>query len=57
MMTERLEGSKRLGYLPENGPLYPEETPLSILQFFADARGWPASTRTTGSTPSSRSAT
>jgi len=28
-----------LGYLPENGPLYPEMTPRSLLRFFGDARG------------------
>jgi len=39
MGTDRLEGSARLGYLPENGPLYPDMTPRSLLQFFADARG------------------
>lgn len=39
MATDRLEGSKRLGYLPENGPLYPDMTPRSLLNFFADARG------------------
>ena len=39
MSTERLEGAKRLGYLPENGPLYPEMTPRSLLQFFGKARG------------------
>ena len=32
-------GSARLGYLPENGPLYPDVTPHSLLEFFADARG------------------
>jgi ABC-2 type transport system ATP-binding protein len=36
---ERLAGSRRLGYLPENGPLYPDMTPRSLLDFFADARG------------------
>ncbi|MGH7134490.1 MAG: ABC transporter ATP-binding protein, partial [Pirellulales bacterium] len=36
---ERLAGSTRLGYLPENGPLYPDMTPRSLLEFFADARG------------------
>ena len=36
---ERLAGSRRLGYLPENGPLYPDMTPRSLLEFFADARG------------------
>ncbi|MCA9105531.1 MAG: ABC transporter ATP-binding protein, partial [Planctomycetales bacterium] len=39
MSTHRLEGSKRLGYLPENGPLYPDMTPFSSLEFFAEARG------------------
>ena len=39
MSTDRLGGSSRLGYLPENGPLYPDETPYSLLEFFADARG------------------
>jgi ABC-2 type transport system ATP-binding protein len=39
MSTDRLEGAKRLGYLPENGPLYPEMTPRSLLQFFGKARG------------------
>lgn len=39
MSIDRLQGSKRLGYLPENGPLYPDMTPRSLLEFFADARG------------------
>ncbi len=39
MSTDRLAGSARLGYLPENGPLYPDMTPHSVLEFFADARG------------------
>jgi ABC-2 type transport system ATP-binding protein len=39
MASDRLAGSRRLGYLPENGPLYPDMTPLSLLSFFADARG------------------
>jgi ABC-2 type transport system ATP-binding protein len=39
MATDRIAGSARLGYLPENGPLYPDMTPHSILEFFADARG------------------
>jgi gliding motility-associated transport system ATP-binding protein len=38
MAHDRLEGSKRLGYLPENGPLYADMTPRSLLEFFADAR-------------------
>jgi ABC-2 type transport system ATP-binding protein len=39
MTTDRLAGAARLGYLPENGPLYPDMTPRSLLEFFADARG------------------
>jgi ABC-2 type transport system ATP-binding protein len=39
MSTDRLAGSQRLGYLPENGPLYVDMTPRSLLNFFADARG------------------
>jgi ABC-2 type transport system ATP-binding protein len=39
MARERLKGAERLGYLPENGPLYPDMTPRSLLQFFAAARG------------------
>jgi len=40
--TQRLEAAKRLGYLPENGPLYPDMTPQSLLEFFAEARGMEA---------------
>src|SRR3954463_15513742 len=39
MSNDRLEGAKHLGYLPENGPLYPDMTPRSLLQFFGSARG------------------
>ncbi len=39
MATERLQGSMKLGYLPETGPLYPDMTPFSLLDFFAEARG------------------
>ena len=39
MSTDRLAAAARLGYLPENGPLYPDMTPRSLLEFFADARG------------------
>ena len=37
--TQRIEASKVLGYLPENGPLYPDMTPRSLLKFFGQARG------------------
>jgi ABC-2 type transport system ATP-binding protein len=43
MSTDRIAGSARLGYLPENGPLYPDMTPFGLLSFFADARGLPPS--------------
>jgi ABC-2 type transport system ATP-binding protein len=31
--------ANRIGYLPENGPLYEEMTPIGLLNFFGDARG------------------
>jgi ABC-2 type transport system ATP-binding protein len=39
MAADRQAGSKVLGYLPENGPLYPDVTPRGLLNFFATARG------------------
>lgn len=39
MSTERLLGAERMGYLPENGPLYPDMSPRSLLTFFGNARG------------------
>lgn len=39
METQRLEASAVLGYLPENGPLYPDMTPASFLRFAAETRG------------------
>jgi len=45
MSSDRLAGAERLGYLPENGPLYPDMTPRSLLAFFADARGMSAERR------------
>jgi ABC-2 type transport system ATP-binding protein len=45
MSADRLAGAARLGYLPENGPLYPDMTPRKLLEFFAQARG--LSTKTT----------
>ena len=35
----RLEASRILGYLPENGPLYLDMTPSELLRFFGEARG------------------
>ena len=45
MNMDRIAGSERLGYLPENGPLYPDMTPFSLLDFFAEARGLDRSTK------------
>src|SRR5438477_4326651 len=39
MSIDRIKGSSRLGHLPENGPLYPDETQWSLFDFFGDARG------------------
>jgi ABC-2 type transport system ATP-binding protein len=36
---QRLEASRQLGYLPENGPLFDDMTPLELLEFFGEARG------------------
>src|SRR5207253_4316327 len=36
---DRLEVAARAGYLPENGPLYLDMTPLEVLRFFGEARG------------------
>ena len=37
--THRLEAAAQLGYLPENGPLYLDMTPISLLKFFGTTRG------------------
>lgn len=39
VQADRIEASRRLGYLPENGPLYLDMTPLELLRFFGEARG------------------
>lgn len=35
---QRLQLTRKLGYLPENGPLYPEMTPFEALTFYGDVR-------------------
>jgi ABC-2 type transport system ATP-binding protein len=37
--TNRIDAARRLGYLPENGPLYNDMTPGDLLRFFGEARG------------------
>jgi ABC-2 type transport system ATP-binding protein len=39
VQTDRIAAAARLGYLPENGPLYPDMTPTALLKFFGEARG------------------
>lgn len=39
LSTHRLQAAERIGYLPENGPLYADMTPLGLLEFFGRARG------------------
>lgn len=45
VFEESLEVRRRIGYLPENPPLYPEMTVLSYLQFVAKIKGAPAAQR------------
>lgn len=42
MSTDRLKAAELIGYLPENGPLYLEMTPHSLLRYFGEARGLPS---------------
>lgn len=39
VVKDRVLAAQKLGYLPENGPLYPEMTARELLKFFGDARG------------------
>jgi ABC-2 type transport system ATP-binding protein len=39
VQRERLAAAAAVGYLPENGPLYPDMTPIEVLRFFGEARG------------------
>jgi ABC-2 type transport system ATP-binding protein len=39
VQANRIEAAEHLGYLPENGPLYPDMTPLALLRFFGESRG------------------
>lgn len=39
MATERIEGSRVMGYLSENGPLPPDMTPARYLKFVGQIRG------------------
>ncbi|MBL8898324.1 MAG: ABC transporter ATP-binding protein [Planctomycetes bacterium] len=39
VQEDRIRAARSLGYLPENGPLYPDMTPRALLHFFGEARG------------------
>jgi ABC-2 type transport system ATP-binding protein len=39
MESHRIAASERIGYLPENGPLYNEMTPRTALEYLAKVRG------------------
>jgi len=43
--TQSVAAKRRIGYLPEGAPSYPEMTPRSFLEFIAEARGIPAAKR------------
>ncbi|MCP3905089.1 MAG: ABC transporter ATP-binding protein, partial [Planctomycetes bacterium] len=45
MAADRMAAAARLGYLPENGPLWADMTPRSLLEFMARARGMDTATR------------
>jgi ABC-2 type transport system ATP-binding protein len=42
VVNDRVRAAAKLGYLPENGPLYPEMTARELLTFFGQARGMSA---------------
>lgn len=43
--SQPIEAKRRIGYLPEGAPCYPEMTPLAFLRFAAEVRGLPPSQR------------
>ena len=45
MESHRIRGSRFIGYLPENGPLYEEMTPKGALRYLGRARGLSSSKR------------
>ena len=55
--TQSVEAKRRIGYLPEGAPSYPEMTPRSFLEFIAEARGLSTTRDARGSTKCSRCCT
>src|SRR5271168_334628 len=39
VQNDRIAAAEHLGYLPENGPLYTDMTPMGLLRFFGESRG------------------
>ena len=46
VQADRIGVAEKVGYLPENGPLYPDMTPVGLLKFFGSARGLTRATLT-----------
>jgi ABC-2 type transport system ATP-binding protein len=44
--TQSTDAKRKIGYLPEGAPSYPEMSPRSFLEFIADIRGLEGATRT-----------
>ncbi len=43
--VDPIAAKRRIGYLPEGAPLYPDMTPRTLLEFIAEIRGVPAAER------------
>jgi len=43
--ADPLSAKRRIGYLPEGAPLYPDMTPRTLLEFIAEVRGIPKAER------------
>lgn len=44
VQSDRVAAARRIGYLPENGPLYADMTPVGLLRFMGGSRGMAAAT-------------
>src|SRR2546430_1880382 len=44
VQADRIAAAEHLGYLPENGPLYHDMTPLGLLHFFGEVQGMTGAT-------------
>ena len=45
VQADPIAAKRRIGYLPEGAPLYPDMTPRTLLEFIAEAREIPAAER------------